>query len=70
MASLYAAAAGHDPKHKEKALSLLAESLRLGMSRLELFATDSDLDPLRQDPEFQRLLRVARDLQAHTPVAP
>jgi tetratricopeptide (TPR) repeat protein len=61
--SLFAAAAKHDAKHKEKALSLLAESLRLGMGRLELFTTDSDLDPLREDQEFHRLLRVAKELQ-------
>jgi eukaryotic-like serine/threonine-protein kinase len=60
---LFAVAARHDPKHAEKALSLLAESLRLGMNRLEMFATDSDLDPLRKDQEFQRLLRVAKELK-------
>src|SRR5260370_1134789 len=52
--SLYALASKHDPKYKEDALRLLGESLRLGLNRLDLFTTDSDLDPIRQDPEFHR----------------
>jgi len=62
--SLFAAATKFDPQYKEKALTLLAASLRGGLDRLELFATDSDLDPIRSDVEFQRLMRVAKELQA------
>ena len=63
MACLFAVATKFDPKYKERALSLLADALRLGYERLGLFATDPDLDPLRKDPEFERLSRVAQELQ-------
>jgi serine/threonine protein kinase/Flp pilus assembly protein TadD len=61
--SLFAAAVKFDPKHKEQAVTLLADSLRRGLDRVELFTMDRDLDPLRGDPEFDRLLRVAKELQ-------
>jgi len=40
------------------------------MDRLELFATDTDLDPIRNDPEFQRLLRVSEELKKLNQPAP
>lgn len=64
--SLYAQLAVHDPTAKEVSIQLLAKSLDRGLTQKEYFATDKDLDPLRNDPDFQRLARIAGDLSKRT----
>jgi len=45
----------------EKALTSLGESLRRGFRDVELAATDSDFESLREMPEYQNLLAEARE---------
>ena len=58
-AGLHAQLAKHAPRGPDRAeaLRLLALALRAGFDDMKLLATDTDLDPIRNDPEFQRLLR-------------
>ena len=52
-----------DTDAKQEALLLLGNALRNGFSDLELFQTDTDLNPIRDDPEFKRLLQIAAGLK-------
>jgi hypothetical protein len=61
--SLYAALAKKDPKYKAEAFNQLTEALRLGFERRDLFKTDGDLDPIRADQEFRKLVEIAGTLQ-------
>ncbi|MBN9118593.1 MAG: protein kinase [Planctomycetes bacterium] len=58
MAGLYAQLARHDPRGPDRAeaLRLLALALRAGFEDMALLKKDTDLDPIRDDPEFKRLL--------------
>jgi tetratricopeptide (TPR) repeat protein len=64
MAGLYAQLAKHDPRGPDRAeaLRLLALALRAGFDDMTLLKNDTDLDPIRDDPEFKRLLTVAAQL--------
>jgi tetratricopeptide (TPR) repeat protein len=64
MAGLYAQLARHAPCGPDRAesLRLLALALRAGFDDMKLLKTDSDLDPVRADPEFIRLLSVVNQL--------
>jgi tetratricopeptide (TPR) repeat protein len=64
-AGLYAQLSRHErgTDAKQKALSLLGDALRKGFSELDLFQTDDDLNPIRDDSEFKRLLQVAAGLK-------
>ncbi|HEV3143378.1 MAG TPA: serine/threonine-protein kinase [Gemmataceae bacterium] len=57
--SLYAQLVPHDPDAKKIALELLHEALRKGFDQPALFDADSDLDPIRNDPEFKQLAQTA-----------
>ena len=62
--SLYALLAKQDPKYKTEALNQLSEALRLGLEHRDLFKTDTDLNPIRDDVEFRKLAEIALTLQA------
>jgi tetratricopeptide (TPR) repeat protein len=67
VAGLYAQLARHDPKGpaRAEALRLLALSFRGGFENMKLLNEDSDLDPIRSDPEFKRLVETASQLTIH-----
>lgn len=54
-ACVYAQAGKDNPTHKTEALRLLTAAIRDGFPATDL-ATDKDFDPIRGEPEFQRLL--------------
>jgi tetratricopeptide (TPR) repeat protein len=54
-ACVYALSSRNTPAHKAEALKVLTTVIRDGFPATEL-ATDKDLDPLRGEPDFQRLL--------------
>ncbi len=64
-AGIYAQISRHErgTDAKQEALVLLGNSLRHGFSDLELFQTDTDLNPIRDDEEFKRLLQIAAGLK-------
>jgi serine/threonine protein kinase/lipoprotein NlpI len=65
MAGLYAQLAKHNPNgpDRREAMKLLAQSLR-GFDDAALLATDADLDPIRGDAEFQRLVAAVAQVVA------
>jgi len=65
MAGLYAQISKHEPAGdaRTEALRLLARAFRAGFDQLQLIPNDPDLDPIRTDPEFVRLVEHARQLQ-------
>jgi hypothetical protein len=67
MAGLYAQLARHDPRGKDgaEALRFLASAFRGGFENMKLLKEDTDLDPLRSDPEFQRIVETAMQLTLH-----
>ncbi len=62
VACIYALTAKNNPDDKLKAFQLLAGALRNGFG-LQWLDQDTDLDPIRHDPEFERVVRAARALQ-------
>ena len=64
-AGLYAQISRHedDPEPKQEALRLLGNALRKGFTNLKLMKTDHDLDPIREEVEFKRLLQIATGLE-------
>jgi hypothetical protein len=64
-AGLYAQISLHESGDdaKKEAFVLLGSALRKGFSDLELFQTDADLNPIREEPEFKRLLQVVAGLK-------
>lgn len=65
MAGLYAQLAKHDPRGPDRAeaLRLLARALRAGFNDLPALKEDPDLDPIRRDPLFERLIAAAGQLE-------
>jgi tetratricopeptide (TPR) repeat protein len=61
-ACVYALTSRKEPKDRAEALRLLAEALRQGFG-VEYLEDDADLDPLRQDPAFKRILEAVRELK-------
>jgi hypothetical protein len=59
VAGIYALTAGSHPEDRREAFALLWSALKTGFG-LDLVESDRDLDPVRKDPEFQRLVRSAR----------
>lgn len=47
--------------HKDQALSWLGRALRMDRSFSKLVPAETDFDPLRGDPDFQRLLQLSAD---------
>lgn len=62
IACVFALIAQGSKDDRQEAFRLLWGALRTGYG-LDMIDTDSDLDPLRSDPEFQRLVREAKALQ-------
>jgi serine/threonine protein kinase/Tfp pilus assembly protein PilF len=59
---IYALTSKHEPADRVHALRLLAEALRSGFG-LDLVDRDTDLDPLRELPEFRKVVAAARELE-------
>jgi hypothetical protein len=67
VACVFALTSPGRPDDRREALALLASALGTGYG-LDLVDTDTDLDPLRADPEFRRVVERARQLRpAPTP---
>ena len=62
VAGIYALNSRQKPEDRLQALHLLSQALRQGFG-LDLVDQDPELDPLRNDPEFRRVVKAARDLQ-------
>jgi eukaryotic-like serine/threonine-protein kinase len=62
VAGIYALLSQQSPADFDRAIALLASALRDGYGG-DLIATDKDLDPIRQRPQFQQLLQALRTLQ-------
>ncbi|MFL5243389.1 MAG: protein kinase domain-containing protein [Gemmataceae bacterium] len=62
VAGIYALTSKQNADDRTRALHLLSSALRAGAG-LEWVDDDHDLDPLRKDPEFQRVVKAARSLQ-------
>ena len=63
---IYALTSKQTPADRTQAMPLLAAALRAGFG-LEFVDHDSDLDPLRNLPEFQRMVTAARALHPAAP---
>ncbi|HEV3143562.1 MAG TPA: protein kinase [Gemmataceae bacterium] len=63
-ASLYAQLSKHDAKAVDDALRLFAESLQRGFTDLQLIKSDEDMNPIRDHPQFRKLMELARELHA------
>jgi tetratricopeptide (TPR) repeat protein len=63
VACIYALTSKEHPEDKVEAFRLLSSALRTGFG-LDLVDTDPDLDTLRKDPEFKRMVSSARDHHA------
>src|SRR5262249_21181909 len=61
-ACVYALTSRKEPKDRAEALRLLAEALRRGFG-VDYIEDDPDLDPLRQEPAFKRILEAVRELK-------
>jgi tetratricopeptide (TPR) repeat protein len=59
VACIYALTSRTEPADRVKALQLLRAALRTRFG-LDLVDTDSDLDPIRKDPAFQRVVADAK----------
>lgn len=61
MAGLYAQLSKHNPRGPDRAeaLRLLALALRAGFEDMALLKSDADLDAIREDDEFKRLVAAA-----------
>jgi serine/threonine protein kinase/tetratricopeptide (TPR) repeat protein len=66
---LYAQLSAHDPSgpHRMEALRLLAAAFRGGFDDKKLLLEDHDLDPIRSDPEFARIVEAAAKLTVEKP---
>jgi tetratricopeptide (TPR) repeat protein len=62
VAGIYALTARTHPGDRAEALRLLREAFRQDARLLELSARDTDLDPVRDHPDFKEVLRSARVL--------
>jgi tetratricopeptide (TPR) repeat protein len=65
VAGLYAQTSLVEPSDRGQALGLLSRALRAGYG-IDTLAKDHDLDPIRDDAEFQELAASARSLHAIT----
>jgi tetratricopeptide (TPR) repeat protein len=63
VACVYALTSRLQPEDRPRAFQLLSSALRRGFGHT-MIETDTDLDPLRKQPEFVRLVEAARALRA------
>jgi tetratricopeptide (TPR) repeat protein len=66
VAGIYALTSGTEPADRAEALRLLASALGKGYGT-DLVDRDHDLDPLRNDPEFKRIVAAAKALKTDRP---
>jgi hypothetical protein len=66
VAGIYALTSRADPADRAEALRLLASALAKGYGA-DLVDRDHDLDPIRTDAEFKRIVSAARALKADRP---
>ncbi len=66
VAGIYALTSQQEPADRPEALRLLAQAL-LGGYGWDLLETDSDLAPLRKDPQLRELIKTARQLRKTRP---
>jgi tetratricopeptide (TPR) repeat protein len=66
VAGIYALTSRQNTGDRQEALRLLSAALQRGYG-LELLARDRDLDPVRDQPEFRRIVEAARALRAKGP---
>ena len=69
LAGIYSLTSRTQPDDRREALRLLSAALSQGFG-LDLLVRDHDLDPIRQLPEFQRLVDAARALRPRAAEAP
>jgi serine/threonine protein kinase/tetratricopeptide (TPR) repeat protein len=69
VAGIYALTSRRDPADRARAFPLLASALRRGYGH-DRIDTDRDLDPVREDPRFRRLLEAAHALRPAPPRTP
>jgi serine/threonine protein kinase/tetratricopeptide (TPR) repeat protein len=62
VAGIYALTSRSHPEDRARAFALLADALRRGFG-YDLVTTDRDLDPVRDEPQFRRLLEATRTLR-------
>jgi tetratricopeptide (TPR) repeat protein len=62
IAGIYARLTRHDAAHKAEAIRLLSTALRAGFG-YDYIESDRDLDPIRDTPEFRRVLEGVRSLK-------
>ena len=62
IAGIYARLTRHDAGHKAEAIRLLSTAIRAGFG-YEYIESDKDLDPIRDTPEFRRVLDGVRALK-------
>ena len=65
LAGLYAQLSRHGDteQNRAEAVRWLAKAFRSGFDRLDLVPGDTDLDPIRNDPNFKHLVESARALK-------
>jgi serine/threonine protein kinase/Tfp pilus assembly protein PilF len=63
---IYALTAKQHPEDRDEAIRLLWSAMRRGFG-LDIADGDSDLDPIRDRPEFRRMVAAARAIQAAVP---
>jgi hypothetical protein len=63
VAGIYALNSRKHPADRVEALHLLSKALRAGFG-LDLVDKDTDLDPIRENPEFRRVVKAAREVHA------
>ena len=61
VACIYALTSQQEKNDQVKALQLLSASIRTGFG-LDMIEKDSDLDPIRELPQFKKIVEAARDL--------
>ena len=66
IACVYALTSKNQPDDRLQAFQLLSSALRKGYG-FNLLETDTDLDPIRNQPEFRRLVEAARALRPISP---
>jgi tetratricopeptide (TPR) repeat protein len=69
IAGVYALTSPQNPADRAEALRLLASALRQDPSWLDVVPTDRDLDDIRNDQEFRRLIETINELSRVAPAA-
>jgi serine/threonine protein kinase/tetratricopeptide (TPR) repeat protein len=63
LAGIYALTSKTHPDDRKQAFRLLSVALQKGCG-FDLLETDKDLDPIRKDPQFQKLVQAARAIRS------